>query len=70
MTTSTAFITLENISKRFPGVLALDQINLTLNIAWPGKMAAEKAPSLKLFPAFISRKKAPIFRLRVNFFIL
>lgn len=32
MTTSTAFITLENISKRFPGVLALDQINLTLNI--------------------------------------
>ena len=32
MTTSTAFISLENISKQFPGVLALDQINLTLNI--------------------------------------
>ena len=32
MTASPAFITLENISKRFPGVLALDQINLTLNI--------------------------------------
>ncbi|MBX9335958.1 ATP-binding cassette domain-containing protein, partial [Serratia marcescens] len=31
MTASPAFITLENISKRFPGVLALDQINLTLN---------------------------------------
>ncbi|MDX5629935.1 MULTISPECIES: sugar ABC transporter ATP-binding protein [unclassified Brenneria] len=31
MTSSTAFITLENISKKFPGVLALDQINLTLN---------------------------------------
>lgn len=32
MNASPAFITLENISKRFPGVLALDQINLTLNI--------------------------------------
>ncbi|MFI8417274.1 sugar ABC transporter ATP-binding protein [Serratia sp. NPDC078593] len=31
MTSSTAFITLENISKKFPGVLALDHINLTLN---------------------------------------
>ena len=31
MTASIPFITLENISKRFPGVLALDQINLTLN---------------------------------------
>ncbi|MEC5320637.1 sugar ABC transporter ATP-binding protein [Brenneria populi subsp. brevivirga] len=31
MTSPTAFITLENISKKFPGVLALDQINLTLN---------------------------------------
>lgn len=31
MATSSAFITLENISKKFPGVLALDQINLTLN---------------------------------------
>lgn len=31
MTQATAFITLENISKRFPGVLALDQVNLTLN---------------------------------------
>ena len=48
MTLSTAFISLENISKKFPGVLALDQINLTLNIgectAWPGKMAVAKAP--------------------------
>lgn len=31
MTQASAFITLENISKRFPGVLALDQVNLTLN---------------------------------------
>lgn len=31
MTQATAFITLENISKRFPGVLALDGVNLTLN---------------------------------------
>lgn len=31
MTSTTAFITLENISKQFPGVLALDRINLTLN---------------------------------------
>lgn len=31
MTDSTAFITLENISKQFPGVLALDNVSLTLN---------------------------------------
>ncbi|WP_145482215.1 sugar ABC transporter ATP-binding protein [Yersinia aldovae] len=31
MTQANAFITLENISKRFPGVLALDNVNLTLN---------------------------------------
>ncbi len=30
MTDTTAFITLENISKQFPGVLALDSVNLTL----------------------------------------
>lgn len=30
MTDTTAFITLENISKQFPGVLALDKVNLTL----------------------------------------
>lgn len=30
MTDPTAFITLENISKQFPGVLALDKVNLTL----------------------------------------
>ena len=30
MTDTTAFITLENISKQFPGVLALDNVNLTL----------------------------------------
>jgi len=30
MTETTAFITLENISKRFPGVLALDNVDLTL----------------------------------------
>lgn len=28
---SSAFITLENISKQFPGVLALDRVSLTLN---------------------------------------
>ncbi len=31
MTQASAFITLENISKQFPGVRALDQVNLTLN---------------------------------------
>ncbi|EMO0473602.1 sugar ABC transporter ATP-binding protein [Pluralibacter gergoviae] len=31
MTDATAFITLENISKQFPGVLALDNVSLTLN---------------------------------------
>lgn len=31
MADTTAFITLENISKQFPGVLALDKVNLTLN---------------------------------------
>ena len=31
MANTTAFITLENISKQFPGVLALDGVNLTLN---------------------------------------
>ena len=30
MADTTAFITLENISKQFPGVLALDNVNLTL----------------------------------------
>lgn len=30
MSDTTAFITLENISKQFPGVLALDNVNLTL----------------------------------------
>ena len=30
MTDPTAFITLENISKQFPGVLALDKVSLTL----------------------------------------
>lgn len=30
MTDATAFITLENISKQFPGVLALDKVNLSL----------------------------------------
>jgi len=31
MSQPSAYITLENISKKFPGVLALDQVNLTLN---------------------------------------
>ncbi|HGO4787418.1 TPA: sugar ABC transporter ATP-binding protein [Klebsiella pneumoniae] len=31
MTNTTEFITLENISKQFPGVRALDKVNLTLN---------------------------------------
>lgn len=51
MTDTTAFITLENISKQFPGVLALDNVNLTLKKAkftvWQDRTVAVKAPLLK-----------------------
>lgn len=51
MADTTAFITLENISKQFPGVLALDNVNLTLKKAkftvWRAKTAVARAPSLK-----------------------
>lgn len=51
MADTTAFITLENISKQFPGVLALDNVNLTLRKGevhcLAGQTAVVKVPLLK-----------------------
>lgn len=73
MATSSAFITLENISKKFPGVLALDQINLTLNKGevhcLAGQNGCGKSTIIKIISGVYQPEKAPIFRWKENSFI-
>lgn len=65
MADTTAFITLENISKQFPGVLALDNVNLTLRKGevhcLAGQNGCGKSTIIKVISGFITRKKARRF---------
>lgn len=51
MADTTAFITLENISKQFPGVLALDNVNLTLR---KGEVHQGKIMNMPVFKGFVA----------------
>jgi ribose transport system ATP-binding protein len=59
MTTNTAILEMTGISKRFPGVFALDQVSLTVNraevVALIGENGAGKSTLMKILGGAISR---------------
>jgi len=64
MTASTPILKMQGVSKRFPGVVALDQVNLTVGsaeiVALIGENGAGKSTLMKIFGGVISRDAGTI----------